>query len=93
MEAVPHVDMVLSVCIIITVSKEQVLFTFHFLNRKLWSNASNVGCHATETLAVRQTNEQMRRPDSEMQRSGGHTPPRISPRRRGPNRPRDDNAI
>lgn len=49
------------------------MFTFHFLNRKLWSNASNVGCHATETLAVSQTNEQMRRPDSEMQRSGGHT--------------------
>lgn len=43
MEAVPHVHMALSVCPVITVSKEQVLFTFHFLNRKLWSKCIKCG--------------------------------------------------
>lgn len=70
-----------------------LFFTFHFVNRRLWCNASNVGYHATETLSVKQTNEQMRRPDSEMQRSGGHTTngsPHADAELEGP---RDPNAI
>lgn len=38
-------------CLVITVSEtEGVSFlTFSFVNHRLWSNASNVGCHATKT--------------------------------------------
>lgn len=36
MEANPHAHMALAVCPVITISKEQVLLTFHFLNRRLW---------------------------------------------------------